>query len=146
MKLIAKLSTLLALVLALSGGARTALASARDAEVKAKKAAFALLRAGYKNRARFHGAYLRVGARKIIRTVFHSGNEYKVVANGDADARNIDVEIYDEDWNLVDRDKDDAGVAMATATPTWTGQFYVVVTLKAAHGNAAYHNTLIVFR
>lgn len=146
MKTFAQLAALGAALVSLLVVPQLAEATARDAEIKAKKAAFELLQSGYTNRARFHAGYMKAGDRKMIRTVFHSGNEYKVVANGDEDATNIDVEIYDEDWKLVGRDEDEAGVAVASAAPKWTGQFYVIVTLKSAQGNAAYTNTVIVYR
>lgn len=146
MKFLAQLTALGAALLFVLVAPQLAEATARDAEIKAKKAAFELLRSGYTNRARFYAKYMKAGDRRVIRTAFHSGNEYKVVANGDEDALNIDVEIYDEDWKLVGRDDDEAGVGVASATPKWTGQFYVVVTLKSAQGNAAYTNTVIVYR
>lgn len=56
---------------------------------------------------------------------FYRGNDYLLVAAGDSRVSDVDLKVYDENWNLIDSDTDSSSVAVVTFTPKWTGLFHV---------------------
>ena len=62
-----------------------------------------------------------------------------VIGDGDTD---LDIYLYDENGNLIDKDIDDSDNCVVEVTPKWSGKF----TLKVKNLGNVYNNyTLIVF-
>jgi hypothetical protein len=61
---------------------------------------------------------------QVDRTLFR-GNNYALVAAGDSRVIDVDLKIYDENWNLVDSDTDNSSIAIVTFRPKWTGTFHI---------------------
>jgi hypothetical protein len=60
-----------------------------------------------------------------VNRTFYAGNSYALVAAGDSRVSDVDLKVYDENWNLIDSDDDSSSVAIVTFTPRWTGVFHV---------------------
>ena len=58
---------------------------------------------------------------QVDRTLY-DGLQYVFVAFGDDDAQDVDLYVYDEDWNLISRDNDSSSTAVVKVTPAWTGE------------------------
>lgn len=56
---------------------------------------------------------------------FYRGNTYALVGVGDSRVSDLDLKVYDENWNLIDSDEDSTAVAVVSFTPRWTGVFHV---------------------
>jgi hypothetical protein len=79
------------------------------------------------------------GQSVMIRTRFRAGNDYKIVAAGCEDAIDVDIAVFDENWNLIAQDQDKSSVAVANLRPKWTGTFYVRVTMYDSTRNGAHY-------
>ncbi len=62
----------------------------------------------------------------IFRITFRGGERAEVTVVGDGDT-DLDLHVYDENGNLVDRDIDGTDVAYCSWIPRWTGTFRVEV-------------------
>lgn len=104
-------------------------ASANEAEAAraARDALYAMERAGLNVRATYQHGHLYPGQRSTHHTTLLRGNRYVFVAGGCRDAYDIDLYVYDENWNLVARDSLADQVAYVEVTPRWTGTFHIVV-------------------
>jgi hypothetical protein len=79
------------------------------------------------------------GQSVMIRTTFYAGNDYKIVAAGCEDARDVDIAVFDENWNLIAKDEDASPVAVANLRPKWTGTFHIRVTMYDSTRNGAHY-------
>lgn len=57
---------------------------------------------------------------------FRGGQSAYVCVIGDGDT-DLDLYVYDENWNLIDSDTDSTDNCVCTFNPRWTGKFYVKV-------------------
>ena len=126
-----------ALVMSLSP--QIASATKESARRNAVGAAQGLVRYGYNFRREYTIGYLRQGARDVVATRLYAGNEYALVASGSSEARDVDIEVYDENWNLIARDQDSDRVAVVRVKPRWTGTFYLVVKMYRASSGGGAH-------
>lgn len=85
-----------------------------------------------------HGS-LREGERASFSKTFYSGVEYALVAGGCDYARDIDIEIYDENYNLIEKDTDTGKNALVTFTPRWSGTFHIKVKMYDASATGLVH-------
>lgn len=69
---------------------------------------------------------------------FSRGVEYVVLACGDGVAYDLDIYLYDENGNLIDRDRLTDNRPVVTVTPRWTGPFTVRVYMYSSRGPASY--------
>ena len=126
-----------ALTLAISGPSTTALASEFGASLSARSLLQSLRANGYSVRDQYNHGILGHGQSTIIRTTLHEGNSYVLAAGGSEDAYDVDILIYDENGNLLDRDTDSSNLAVAEITPRWTGTFYIkIVMFDSTHDGA----------
>ncbi len=65
---------------------------------------------------------------------FYRHNEYALVAAGDSRVSDVDLKIYDENWNLIDSDTDNSSIAIVTFKPKWTGTFHIRTIYYSGHG------------
>jgi hypothetical protein len=69
---------------------------------------------------------------------FSRGVSYVIFACGDRRAYDLDIYLYDEEGNLIDRDRATDNQPVVTVTPAWTGQFTVRVRNYESAGTASY--------
>lgn len=62
-----------------------------------------------------------------VERMFYAGNDYVLVATGDYRVSDVDIKVYDENWNLIDSDTDTSSIAVASFSPAWNGVFHVKV-------------------
>jgi hypothetical protein len=62
---------------------------------------------------------------------FYRNVDYALVTGGDSRVNDVDLRVYDENWNLIGEDTDSSSVAIVRFTPKWTGLFHVRVTYYA---------------
>ena len=125
--------------LAMSLSPQIASASKQSARANAIGAAQGLQRYGYNFRREYTLGVLAQGARDVVATRLYAGNDYALIASGCTDAKDVDIEVYDENWNLIARDQDSDRVAVVRVRPRWTGTFYMVVKMYRASGGGAAH-------
>lgn len=75
---------------------------------------------------------------------FSRGNHYLILACGDSRAVDLDIYLYDEDGNLIDRDQQTDNRPIVTVVPRWTGPFRVRVKMYEARGAAHYVMAILV--
>ena len=95
-------------------------------------------RFGLAVREHYQSGLLRKGKSQVVKTTLHAGNEYYFVAGGCEDAYDVDIAIYDENWNLIERDNDNQAVAAVKVKPRWTGKFYVKITMYNSTSDGAH--------
>jgi hypothetical protein len=66
------------------------------------------------------------------------GVGYLIFACGDSRAHDIDIYLYDEDGNLVDRDNQTDNHPVVTVRPRHTGAFRVRIKMYSSYGAANY--------
>ena len=130
-KLIHKLQTIAAAFALLAAGASRASATENDAVANAARIGALLQATGDWTVRGFDTGFLREGRNTTLSTTLYGGVTYKIIAAGCDDAADVDVRVYDEDWNLVDEDNDSSQVAVADVTPRWTGTFYIKVIMHS---------------
>lgn len=79
------------------------------------------------------------GGEKLVSVNLAVGRSYFIVAGGCEDAFDVDVMVYDQNYNLVARDNDSSTVAVAKITPRWSGKFYIKVRMHRSTGNGAHY-------
>lgn len=87
-----------------------------------------------------HG-YLYEGQEEQFSTVFETGRCYRIIAVGSPTMIDLDLFIYDENWNLIDQDtatdnQPVLGMGANMMCPRWTGPFFV--TARAYRGFGEY--------
>ena len=60
-----------------------------------------------------------------------------IVASGDSNASDIDIEVYDENWNLIFDGNTDGIDSDVILTPNYTAEMHVMVKLTSAKPGAA---------
>jgi hypothetical protein len=115
-------------------------ATEHDAIENAARIAAVLVASGDWDLQGFGTGFLREGTSTIRKTTLHGGVTYKIIAAGCDDATDVDVKVYDANWNLVDEDNDSSQIAVADVAPRWTGTFYVKVIMHScAYGERSAH-------
>jgi hypothetical protein len=137
-----KIQTLI-IVIALGAGCgvfpvRFAAASQESARSNAYLLFTALQAAGWEVRTLYNGALLRRGESILFKTTLVEGYTYQIAAAGCRDAYDVDLRVFDENGNLIERDADSSNVAVVTVTPRWTGKFQIIVTLYNSKYNGAH--------
>jgi len=90
-------------------------------------------------RSSANGRYLSKGDSYTITTTLYSGNSYTLVAAGDSSVRDLDIILYDENWNEIDKDTQSDALPIVKVSPRWSGTFYIKVKMYRGYGysNAA---------
>lgn len=121
----------------------TVTASDRESMNKIRQIARYLSNQGWDYRGRATGDYLSQGRRYFFRTTLFRGNSYMIIAAGDSGVRDLDIQLYDENGNLIDDDDDNDSTPIVEVSPSWSGTFYVVVKMYRGSG---YSNVAICYR
>ena len=70
----------------------------------------------------------------LYRHTFRAHEEAIVICIGDGDT-DLDLYIYDENYNLIDKDDDYTDDCVCTFTPSWTGTFYIKIVNRGRLAN-----------
>ena len=62
----------------------------------------------------------------VYEVTFRANELARVVVNGDCDT-DLDLYIYDNNWNFITKDNDYLDLCICTWTPRWTGKFYIKI-------------------
>lgn len=123
--------------------ARPVFASEEGAVANAARAAVALDLTGDYVLRGFGTGILREGTGTTLETTLYRGTSYTIIAGGCEDALDVDVRVYDQNWNLVDEDNDTDAIAVVTFVPRWTGTFYIKVIMHSCvYGERYAHYSL----
>jgi hypothetical protein len=82
---------------------------------------------------------LRNNQSKTLNINLRSGISYAFVGVCDEDCRDIDLQVYDENGNLVDSDTDTDDYPMVRVNPRWSGRFRVKVTMANCTASTCYY-------
>jgi len=91
-------------------------------------------RAGY-NYMSNRGSFLRQGHYKTFKVLLYRGNTYIIIGSGDKSVKDIDVQVYDKNWNIVAEDYKSSGALYAVRIkPKKTGVYYVRTCMFEGNG------------
>jgi hypothetical protein len=88
-------------------------------------------------RSRARGQYGREGKSYIIpTTLYHTSRTYNyyIIGAGDNGVDDLDLELYDSNFNLVDKDTKRDNLPILTYTPRRTGRYYIRVKTYEGRG------------
>lgn len=69
----------------------------------------------------------------------HSGVAYNLVSVCDEYCRDVDLKLYDENYNLIDYDTRSNDVPIISVVPRWSGQFYLEIDMANCNANYCYY-------
>lgn len=78
--------------------------------------------------------YLSQGNSYIINTTLYRGYDYVIMGAGDSSVKDLDLKIYDANWNLINEDTSTDNVPMVKASPRWKGRFHIKVKMYRGSG------------
>jgi hypothetical protein len=76
---------------------------------------------------------LRDGYYRVHNVTLRSGYDYTFAGACDDDCDDLDLQLYDEYWNLIDEDMLADDVPIVTVSPSWTGVFHVKVIMASCY-------------
>ena len=69
----------------------------------------------------------------------HAGVSYALIGVCDNDCPDLDLKLYDENGNLIDKDTAPDSTPVIRVTPRWTGAFYVRVIMSECEDNPCWY-------
>lgn len=78
--------------------------------------------------------YLSEGGSYMLNTTLYRGYDYVIIGAGDDSVEDLDLEIYDENWNLANRDRKTDNLPVVKVSPKWTGRFHIRVKMYEGQG------------
>ena len=78
------------------------------------------------------------GDEVTVKTSCYGNVSYCILAVGGNDAVDVDIEIYDENFNQIDKDSSTNRLAVAQFRPRWTGTFYFKIKLYQCNAPSEY--------
>lgn len=114
----------------------TALADRAALHARSLRAVAAAERQGYTCRNTSRVVNLGQGQGYVLSTTLFRNNSYKLIGVGDDSVRDLDLELYDQNWNLISRDTSTDNVPITQVVPRWTGTFYYKIVMYRGHGEA----------
>jgi hypothetical protein len=76
---------------------------------------------------------LRDGYYRVHSVTLSAGYEYTFAGACDRDCDDLDLQLYDENWNLIDQDMLEDDVPVVSVSPSWTGVFHVKVIMASCY-------------
>ncbi|SEH04454.1 Uncharacterised protein [Candidatus Venteria ishoeyi] len=70
----------------------------------------------------------------MINTTLYKGYDYVIIGAGDSSVKDLDLKIYDGNWNLVNQDSKTDNIPIIKASPRWTGRFHIKVKMYNGNG------------
>jgi hypothetical protein len=104
--------------------------------VRALTAANALEDRGFSCRGGSQIVYLESGYAYTLQTTLFRGNRYALLGFGDDGVRDLDLELYDENWHLISHDTSVDNYPVVDVEPRWTGTFYYKIIMYSGEGHA----------
>ena len=135
-----------AVVLITIAVAFTAYATVAGAKRNAFRIADKLYELGFDVRETYQYGLLAKGGSYVLNTTLYEGNSYVFVAGGCQDAYDIDLILFDENGNLIDRDRDNDTLAVVEVSPIWTGPFYLKIVMADSTANGAHWVLLTAYK
>lgn len=87
-------------------------------------------------RDRASGQHLSQGESVTYRTTLYANTNYFLYAAGCSGVSDLDIRLYDENWNLISKDTETDAVPMVAVTPKWSGTFYIRMIMYSGNGHA----------
>ena len=81
-----------------------------------------------------NGEYLSENGYRTYSVYLYSGNEYAIIGAGSDNVRDLDVQVYDLNWNLIASDNDRANVSVVKFYPPRTGSYYIRTKMYSGSG------------
>jgi hypothetical protein len=88
---------------------------------------------GYRLRS-YDSALLDSGQIMNYPVTLVADTDYMILACGERSAYDVDIYLYDENGNLIDRDRLDDNKPIVHVTPRWTGPFVIQVKMYESSG------------
>lgn len=139
----------LALACAVALGLVTTHAAADSEEATANLAQFAQIAGGlqgFSPRGELWRGQLTPGEATLVTETLMLGNEYLILAAGDAAATDINLELFDADLAPIDADLGPDNSPVLTVAPPATGTYHIRVTLVSASAPAAWYALQVMYR
>jgi hypothetical protein len=90
--------------------------------------------------------YMQEGQYIQIDGTFYYGTNYVIIASGSSEAADVDIEVYDSNWNLIFNGNTDGIDADVILTPSVTTEMHVMVKLTTAKSTSkAAHVGFLMF-
>ena len=67
-----------------------------------------------------------------------AGVDYYFIGECDQDCKDLDIKLYDENYNLVDQDVKPDNSPVVHVTPKWTGKFHMRAIMSRCEANPCY--------
>lgn len=87
---------------------------------------------------KYNKTYVKANGTDVYRITFRAGETAVVTAIGDGDT-DLDLYVYDENGNLIEKDADYTDDCVVTFTPKWTGVFVI----KVVNRGNVYNNYIL---
>jgi len=97
--------------------------------------------AGCRDKA--NGEYLSSGNSYRVKTKLYKGSTYIIAGAGDSTVRDLDIIIYDQNFNKITKDTKTDSTPMVSFSPRWSGTFYIKVKMYSGYG---YSNVVICYK
>ncbi|MBK1829205.1 hypothetical protein JIN77_00565 [Verrucomicrobiaceae bacterium R5-34] len=121
-------------------------ATTEEAQNRANRIAKALKKQNIQFREKYWHGLLKYKGSTTIKTTLKAGTQYVLVAGGCEDARDIDIIVYDENWNEVGRDTKVDAVPVVRVKPKWSGNFHIKVQMSNSTRNGAHYALIIGYK
>jgi len=80
------------------------------------------------------GRYLEQGHYRTYNRYLYSGNCYAIVGVGDENVNDLDVIVWDRNWNYVVQDSDSSNVSAVTVCPNRSGTYHIRTKMYSGSG------------
>ncbi|MGB0775901.1 MAG: hypothetical protein ACPG32_01570 [Akkermansiaceae bacterium] len=139
---------LLTATVALAALLMTAPAEATTSQAKARayRIASALKKQGINFRNDYWHGLLKYKGSTTIKTTLKANTNYVLVGGGCADAYDVDIIVYDQNWNEVGRDTKVDATPVVRVRPKWSGTFYIKVKLAKSTRNGAHYALIVGYK
>lgn len=111
-----------------------------------RSAVVALASYGFDYRDSYDLGVLDRGQSYTMARTLYRGNEYALLAGGCEYTRDIDVYVYDRNWNLISYDRDADKVALANFNASYSGTYYVRVKMYRATSDDVHWSLVYGYR
>ena len=121
-------------------------ATTAQAKARAHRIASALKSKGISFRDKYWHGLLRYKGSTTIKTKLSANTQYILVGGGCHDAYDVDIMVYDQNWNLIGRDTKVDATPIVRVTPKWSGTFYIKVKLARSTRNGAHYALIVGYK
>jgi hypothetical protein len=86
------------------------------------------------------------GENEYFTVTLDRGRAYMIAGACDQDCSDVDLKIFDENWNEIDADRRTDDLPVVAVTPSWTGRFNIKVTMYECSSEPCYYGVGIFER